>query len=643
MELADARIATLEKIRQTTSQPHEREQAEAMLRILRGQEPEEKQRKWHLLTLEELAQCSGHPVAVDIETNGLEWWDKRIIGIGVHCPKAGITGYMPIFSKAEADAAAAVMQAWDSKTVFIAHNVKFELHFLGLVPWEMTLWDTAVMAHLLDSRQSKALKNVEAAYLGTDSKQGYVDMVPYKQRKKIWTWPLDIVAPYCINDCIVEYELAKVMKPLLKEWSLWQLFKKDMEYIKLLWETEHRGFPVDLEFIAKARDLLMDHVGELVQELYDAVGYEFNYRSAKQLRKAIYDDMGIPMPVNPFPNSKFADRGKYNSTCTSTFLLMEKVHHPLGELIGTIRESEKLAKTLSKWLELADKNGRIHTNFNLTGTKTGRLSSSNPNIQNIASNVRTRFTQGVYTGGTERTEEYNLRNAFIAPPGYMLVGADYKQMEMRMFGILSGDPFMLKSLAAGRDIHGDIAEKIWGQRDETHREWAKTISFGLIYGMTVGSLQLKLNMTPAESNRITQDYWNAFPRIQPWMRDDVIQEVRKHNYIRYWSGRIWHEDDPEMHYRAANALIQGGCADVLSIAALRVHKWLKENIGDDAYIISYVHDELICCVPEDRVNETAKALQEIMRVEDLFDIPWLTDAKVGKTYGTVEKYTVLEG
>lgn len=316
---------------------------------------------------------------------------------------------------------------------------------------------------------------------------------------------------------------------------------------------------------------------------------------------------------------------------------MEKADHPLGELVGSLRESHKLGQTLESWIQLSDANRVIHTNFKLTGTRTGRLSSAEPNIQNVPSQVRTRFTQGTYTGGVTRTEEYNLRSAFTARPGNVFVAVDYKQMEMRMFGILSGDPIMLKSLAAGRDIHADVATAVWGTSDPVHREWAKTIGFGLIYAMTAGALQMRLNMSASEAKNVTEQYWHTFPRIRPFLFE-AKSSCEKFGFVRYWSGRLWREESDEHHYKAANALIQGGCADVLSIAALRVDEWFRE-VGY-GHIVSLVHDEIISEVPEDKATETALNVKRLMAVPDLFNIPWFTDAKIGTTYGNLEKVSL---
>ena len=217
-------------------------------------------------------------------------------------------------------------------------------------------------------------------------------------------------------------------------------------------------------------------------------------------------------------------------------------------------------------------------------------------------------------------------------------GHGERQMEMRFFGIDSGDENLLSFLASGKDIHLMIALKVWGdcgkEQNMIHREWSKTIAFGLIYGMTTGSLEHKLGMTRVQANKVIEDYWGAFPRIRPWLFETVTT-CKEQGYIRYWSGRIWRENTEMFMYKGANARVQGGCADLLSIAAMRTHKWLLEKGYGN--IVSYIYDELLMEIRKEHIEETANAISVIMQVPDLFELPFLTDCSVGHTYGDLVK------
>lgn len=607
---------------------------------------------WNRLTVDDIQKCDGHTITIDVETTGLHFWNCHIIGVGLHVPTLGLSGYIPTLTPTERlEVVAAVNQLGGKpNTVLVGHNMKFEMHFLNFseqLKERVKIHDTTSLVHLLDSRYKKNLAECERIFLRGSSKKSYSMMVPKSQKSKIWEWPLDVVAPYCVNDCIVEHKLYETLVPQIQEMDLWDLFKKDMAYLKVLHSAEQWGMKIDVPFVQEAREAMDEHVLALEQDLYDMVGYKFNWRSPQQLSKALYDDMGVKRPKNPFADADGVDRSKfagrlYSGPMTSTFLLMEKVKHPAGGIVSQLREAAILGNTLGKWLKLRDEDDIIHPNFNLTGTRTSRLSCSEPNVQNVASQFRTKQTQSVYSGedGAFREKEYNLRHAFIARPGYVHVSTDYSQMEIRMFGLLSRDPFMLDSLARGSDIHADIAEKVWGVRDKLHREWSKTISFGLIYGLTTGSLQHRLNMTHEEAKRVTNDYWKAFPRIQPWLHDIEI-ECQTNGYVRYWSGRRWYEEDKTKMYVGANAVVQGGSAEVLSIAAIRLHRWYRENMPS-AHIVSFVHDEIISEVPKELAITAAENVERIMSAPDLFDLPWKVASKIGDSYGTLEDISGYE-
>jgi DNA polymerase I len=632
-----------------------------------------------------MRRCSGKAIALDTETTGLKWWNEHLTTIGFHCPAEGIEGTIDIGRPVngyltnlrdpkswvlddpellvfEENVRAIVREELKPGTITVFHNAKFDMHMLGVDPYDCYGWryiDTTVLIHLRDSRDKKGMEQAEKALLGTNSKRNHIEQAPSdkKIRKKVWLWPAHIRQDYCVNDCRVTWQFLEVLAPIIKDLELWDLFLKEMKYLKIIYKSERIGFQTDPEFIGRAYMQLVKHRKDLEQQLYDAVGYEFAWRSAKKLSYALYDNLGIPMPVNPFATMGgtaksyktkmgfervMEIKSNYTSTNTSTFLLMEKAHHPLGELVAALREADKLAKQLGKWQTLVDAKDVIHTNYKMTGTRTGRLSSSDPNLANIPSDTRGRFTQGIFSGGTVRTDEYNLRKGFIARPGKILSSVDYKQMEMRMFGIDSEDPHMLEALTSGVDIHLYIAHKVWGkcgpELDKIHREWSKTIGFGLIYGMTTGSLEHKLGMTKTQAKQVVEDYWGAFPRIRPWIYD-TIMTLKKDNYERYWSGRIWREETEMFMYKGANARIQGGCADLLSVAAIRLDDWIVKTFPKgDAHILSYIYDEMIVECPIADLAMVVDNQMRIMQVPDLFGIPFLTDAKVGYSYGDLHEY-----
>jgi DNA polymerase-1 len=624
-----------------------------------------------------LKKCNGKTIVLDTETTGLRWWASHLVTVGFVCPDAGIEGCIdygkPVEEGHEEDEDLLLFEKQVREVIntelkdgtnTVYHNAKFDMGMLG-VPYECcngwNIFDTAVMVHLWDSRLQKKLEMAEKELLGTNSKRSHIEKAPdnKKIRNKVWRWPSKVRQDYCLNDARVTLQLAQVLKPMLAKMGLTELLLKDMQYMKLVYHTEHLGITLDQEFVGKAYMTLKAHEKDLESQLIDVVGYEFNWRSNKQLSKAIYEDMGIAKPVNPFAargdkgayttklgfqRIKELKGGMYNETMTSTFLLMEKVHHPLGELISSLREAAKLAKNCNQWLDLVDKDSVIHSNFNLTGTRTGRLSSSKPNLANVASDVRSRFTQGVFSGGLVRLEEYNLRNAFVARPGHYMLSIDYKQQEMRMFAWISEDENLLKYVKEGLDIHLMIALKVWGdcgkEQNKIHREWSKTIAFGLLYGMTTGSLEHKLGMTREQAQKVIEDYWGAFPRIRPALFE-TVETCKEHGFIRYWSGRIWREETEMFMYKGMNAQVQGGCADLLSIAAMRAQKYLGTNKCGN--IVSYIYDELLYEIKEPCIEEAANDLAALMQIPDVLDLPFLTECKVGRTYGDMIGMELKDG
>ena len=646
------------------------------------------------LTLEDIRSCRGHTVVIDTETTGLEYWKHSIIGVGLYCPTLNIAGYLPTCTYGEvaygnptrkkvwlgkrdysrssigskvyeyitvlktrptaipdedlvAEAKAAVLyMADDPNTTLIGHNLKFDAHFLDLLLWELPckILDTAVLVHLYDSRLRKSLDKSEEYFLGTTSKRQQVELAKGETRLMPWHWDLYHLADYCVNDCIVTEQLSEVLLPQMEKYKLTNILTLQMRYVRVLQKMERRGLMLDYAFMKQAKEVLSSNLAVLEKDLYEACGKEFNWKSGAQLSKAIYDDLGIAKPENPFADADGVDRSrmahvnKYNKYRTSSFILMEKGSHPLGGLILEMRECAKLIGFLDEYKELADDDRIMHGTFNITGTRTGRLSSSKPNLQNIPSSHRAREDTGVFSGGGVRQGEYNLRQAIISKPGYTLVSIDHRQQEMRMFGILAQEPIMMEALKNREDIHMRVAHAVWGDcgpdLNDLHREWSKAIGFGLIYGMTTGSLQYKLNKTPEEAQRIAQQYWQTFPRIQPWL-NEVIKKGTKQGFIRYWDGRIWREDDPLKMYKGANAQIQGGAAGIMSLAIVRADKIVTAQ--EWGGVLSIVHDEAIFEIKDEHVEEAIPVLLRVMEVEDIFNLPFNAEAKVGKSYGTLQK------
>lgn len=606
-------------------------------------------------TPSDMARTIGARVVLDCETTGLQWWRDRLVGVGVYCPERGIQTFVPCLDRVERERVLEAVQdvARCKETTILAHNVKFDMHFLRVNMWEVpcAFQDTMLMAHLIDSRQFKSLGALERKYLQTDTKAHFRG-----EAAEVHSMPLGVMADYAINDCRLTWELAEVLWPEVVSLGLERLFRKDTAYTRLLHRMEHVGLPLDLEYIQAAHDGLMERLKVTEREFMGHFKRHFNWRSDAQLSRAIYDWYGWPKPKNPYESpdgvdrTRFADRGMYNKTMTNGFVMTEKAKHPLAPLIVALRECDRFATDTARWLGLADPSGAVpvlHPGLKETGTRTGRLSAS-PNVQNIASD--TRSAAHSFGGAMSLTREgvYNLREGFVARPGHTVLSVDHKQQEMKLFAVIAQIPEMLDAIRARMDIHGSIANDVWGddiRKDPSclkiRREWSKTIGFALLYGGTTGSLKEKLNMSFAEADAIAQSYWRRFPRIKPFLKE-TIKECDKRGFIRYWSGRIWREDNPEFTYKGTNAQVQGGAADLISIAAMRCQEALDQD-GSGGRVMNIVHDEILFEVPTPEVRRLEPILARTMEVEDLFDVPFQTDSKAGPSYGQLTSFEKWDG
>lgn len=656
-----------------------------------------------LLTAEDILDCAGHVVAIDTETNGLLWWENKMVGVGIHCPTArdgkGITGYAhtctfedrPLgkarskkewlgqmdYSKSKRGkqvketvtyqptiktaipndirinhfCSAVATIAADPKTVLVGHNIKFDLHMMGLYSWELPcrIVDTSVMVHLYDSRLLKALAAAEQTFLGKESKRSHVTKAEGRFGNKPWVWPAVVLADYCANDCVVTLQLAQVLMKELQEKGLIKLFNLQMRYLRLLQKMERQGILVTTVFCHEAIAEFEKNQKGLENDLFDAVGHEFNWRSNGELSKAIYDDLGIEKPTNPygeedrFDITHFRAAKLYTASATSSALLLRE-DHPLKEVVLPLRETVKLMEYAHKFINMRDNKGFLHASFNQAKTLTGRLSSSSPNLQQLPSEKRKYDIESIYAGGTIRVGGYNLRQALVPRSGYKMVSIDHKQQEMRLLSVLSGEPVLLEAMANREDIHLRVAIRVWGdcgeEANKVHRDWSKAISFGLIYGLSEGSLQeyfVKVGVD-AIASEVKEQYFAAFPGLQPWFQE-VIKFVRENGYVRYWSDRFWWADNPSEGYKGVNALIQGGCADLICIAALRMDEVLtKQGWGS---ILSIIHDEILAEVREECLDEACPVLARTMEIEDVFDIPFAADLEVGESYGSLQGYPLM--
>lgn len=419
---------------------------------------------------------------------GLRWYQNQPIGVGFSCKAQGVRCYVPITEENGKRVSAFLWRLVEHpQTELICHNVKYDTATLNLDPndsrFRADIHDTALMIHLLDSREKKALEIAEQRWLGTHRKAQHLK--PHRnKRNKVHEWPQEQIANYCVDDAVITEELFYTLAPKIGKANLVSLYKKELRFARLLWAIEHRGVLVDLEALESQAAELARRQEELERELYVRCGYEFNWRAVKQLSKALYDDLGIAKPKDPNPTHRHTMSKHYTESATSSKLLVEKVQHPVGGIVLALREAAKLRTTLiggSKqalgWRDLVDDEPALHTSFNQTnsspdalggGTRSGRLSSTSPNLQNIANVTRRSQASAAYgEEGLLRSGAYKLRNVIVARPGYVLTAIDACLHPDTLVETIEG-PKPIGQITPGEKVYAFDGRKIgWGTVTQT--------------------------------------------------------------------------------------------------------------------------------------------------------------------------------
>jgi len=407
------------------------------------------------------------------------------------------------------------------------------------------------------------------------------------------------------------------------------LYEIDLPLTPVLADMEMAGISLDLPFFVETGKRLEKRMAEIEKQVFDSVGKPFNLNSTQQLSDILFDRLGLEPP----------DRG--NKTASGHFstsagvLDMLRGKHPVVDLVLEHRELSKLKSTYVDALQAAlnSDTGCVHTSYSQIGAVTGRLSSINPNLQNIPI----------------RTEEgRRLRHGFVARKGNVLLSVDYSQIELRIVAHMAQDEAMLAAFRTGEDIHATTARAIYGVGPDAvtknMRRHAKAINFGLIYGMSVFGLTRTTELTLAEAETFVKAYFEKFPGIKKYL-DGIRKQAAKQGYVETLLGRrryfpalqskvnvqIKNREERE----AINAPVQGTAADIMKIAMLKIPPALKAA-GLKARMLLQVHDELVFECPKDEVKETARVVQETMTNAYPLSIPLSTEARYGANWGEMK-------
>ncbi|MFS8609175.1 MAG: DNA polymerase I, partial [Gammaproteobacteria bacterium] len=512
------------------------------------------------------------------------------------------------------------------KAAKVGHHLKFDRHILAR--YGITLrgvrHDTMLESYVLNSVATRHdLDSIAAKYLG--ERTITFEDVCGRGAKQITFDQLDLenACRYAAEDADVALRAHRTLWPKLEEAPELAALYSELEVplAEVLFEMEHTGVMVDADMLRRQSRELAEAMAETEAAAHKAAGGPFNIGSPKQLQEILYDKLGLPV-LGKTP-------GGQPSTAESVLADLAQSYE-LPKLILEYRALAKLKSTYTDKLplEINPETGRIHTSYHQAVAATGRLSSADPNLQNIP--IRT-------------AEGRKIRQAFVAAPGYRLVAADYSQIELRIMAHLSGDEGLRAAFAAREDIHRATAAEVFGvPLDEVtsdQRRSAKVINFGLIYGMSAFGLARQLGVERGEAQRYIDLYFQRYPGVKRYM-DEIREKAREQGYVSTVFGRRLYL--PEIRDRnaqrrqyaersAINAPMQGTAADIIKRAMLRIHAWLKRK-REDARLIMQVHDELVLEVREDRAEAVARKVAELMESAAELTVPLQVDIGIGANW-----------
>ncbi len=573
--------------------------------------------------------------AFDTETTSLRYMDAEVVGVSFAI-EPGEAAYVPLGhdymdapEQLDRDKVLEQLRPLleDSDTAKMGQNLKYDKNVLANhgISLEGIAEDTMLESYVLNSVSGRHdMDSLAKLYL--DEQTTSFESIAGKGAKQLTfdQISLDIAGPYACEDADITLRLHQELRPRLAETGrLQEVYEKiDLPLVPVLSRMEQRGAMINASTLRNHSQELAVRMAELEKEAHEEAGEKFNLGSPKQLQGIFYEKMGLPV-IKKTPKG---------APSTAEPVLQELAHeHRLPHLILEHRSLSKLKSTYTDTLPelIHPRTGRIHTSYHQAVTATGRLSSSEPNLQNIP--IRTE--QG-----------RRIRQAFVAPEGYKLIAADYSQIELRIMAHLSGDKGLLKAFENGEDIHKATASEVFGvaldEVSSDQRRSAKAINFGLIYGMSAFGLGRQLDVGRNQAQEYIDRYFEKYPGVLRYM-DNIRKQAHDDGYVETLYGRRLYL--PEIGSRnrqlaqaaertAINAPMQGTAADIIKLAMIEVDEWLRRDYPDTARMIMQVHDELIVEVKEDALEKVRQGLTERMSAAASLDVPLIVDAGVGDNW-----------
>ena len=574
-------------------------------------------------------------LALDFETDSLDAWHSHPIGISLAVkPKEAF--YVPVaphgvngekqtgsaFNKPEKVRALLRPIFEDSEMTIAAHNAKFDYKVSrgwGIDRWKCKIWDTMVAAWLADPERNSYSMDSLVAYTFDCSTTRYIDIVP--KGSTFDAVSLETATRYSGEDADYCIRLKHYFEPMLKKTESLPLFEKlEMPLLPILAEMEGAGIKIEPKALTNYGKELAAELDQIQEATWKTVGHEFNLASTKQLQDVLF----IERKLTPGKKTKTG----YSTDAAALEELARE--DPVPALILRHRTLAKLKSTYVDTLaDMADSERRLHTNFVQTGTATGRLSSREPNLQNIP---------------VRAEEGRRIREAFIAGPGCLLVSADYSQIELVVLAHLSGDENLISAFRENMDVHARTASLIFGIKESDvkneQRRMAKTINFGVIYGMSAFRLSNELNISRSDAANFINAYFKTYSGVRQFI-ENIIQKTEQSGYVTTISGRRRYI--PTINSRnkteksaaervAVNTPIQGSAADIVKTAMLKLDRRLAAE-QSNARLLLQVHDELILECPQEDADKTAILVKAEMEQAANLRIPLRVSVETGRRWG----------
>ena len=564
----------------------------------------------------------------DTETTGLSAMDADIVGLALSC-KAHEGFYIPFpreFEKAKS-LFGEFIPLFNSNKTKVAQNLKYDLTILKRYGIDLAepCFDTMLAHYLIEPDMRHNMDLLAESYLHYKP-VSIETLIGKKGGSQLSMAMVDVekVKEYAAEDADITLQLKHKLAPEIKNRNVERIFHEvEMPLIQILSDMEGEGVRVDTAFLQEYSRELTKQSLDLQTQIHELTGETFNISSPQQVGRILFEKLKL------VDKPKTTKTGQYQTD--EETLLGLAGEHEIIQLILDFRQLQKLKGTYVDALPLLvnSRTGRVHTSFNQAVAATGRLSSQNPNLQNIP--IRTELGKEVRRAFVPRNEQH------------ILLSADYSQIELRVIAHVSKDEGMIDAFRQGIDIHTATAARVWGvpleNVDKDMRRKAKTVNFGIIYGISAFGLSQRVGISRKEAKEIIDNYFIKFPGIKDYM-DSTINFAREHGYVETILGRRRYIRDINSRNatvrgfaerNAINAPIQGSAADMIKLAMIRIHHWLKKEYPQTKMILQ-VHDELLFDVPKNEVETVAQHIKHLMQTAMPLDVPVVVEYGIGENW-----------